>query len=61
MRKRKFIKKRMKNFLLKGVTYLSIILWSVSGCCMDSENFIFFLLIMALCVTWLFLFLVANE
>lgn len=61
MRKRKFIKKRMKNFLLKGITYLSIILWSISSCCMDSENFIFFLLVMALCVTWLFLFLVANE
>lgn len=61
MRKKRIYRRKIKNFILKGITYLAIIVGSVSGCLLDSENFIFFVLTMLVCITWIVLFLIANE
>lgn len=52
---KRFLKKKTKNFILKGITLASLIAWVVSGRYLNTMCFLF--LISSL---WIILFSVAN-
>lgn len=51
----------MKNKILKTTMFIIGIVFLISACCLDSENWILFLIVMVLSGSILYLFLRINE
>lgn len=60
MKKWKRLRKKVKNFLLKSITFIAVIAWIVAGSCLDSECWIPFWIILILASLWITIFAYAN-
>ena len=54
------MRRRIKDKVLKGITFIAGITWLFTACCMDSENINIVIAINAICMVWLVLMAVAN-
>lgn len=57
MKKRQF---SIKNFILKGITNMSVLIWCMAACLLDSGCWHVCLLVMLICLIWIALFVYAN-
>ena len=53
-------KSKIKNFILKSITYVAAILFTVSACALDSATWIP-AIVCLICAIWLMLFAYANR
>lgn len=51
----------MKNKILKGITGAAVALTMVAGCFLDSDNYLPFLAVVMICISWCALFYLANK
>lgn len=61
MEKQRNIIKKLKNIILKAITFIAVMVWVVSGCCLDSENWTPFLIGMLVSSLWILVFSIANS
>lgn len=57
---RKF-KRNKKNFLLKGITYSAVLLWAVTSCLLDSDNWQICFAVWVISFLWITLFSYVNT
>ena len=53
--------KKVKNFILKSITWFAIVVWLTALGSIDSENVIIPVVSFTLSSVWLFLFTYANQ
>ena len=55
------MKKKVKNFILKSITWFAVVVWLTALGSIDSENVIIPVVSFTLSSVWLFLFTYANQ
>lgn len=55
------MRKRLKNFILKTITWIAIFTWIFSAMAFDSDNYIIPVFVNVISGAWLCLFFYANQ
>lgn len=59
MKRNKIINK-LRNLILKTITYIAVAVWCISGSCVDSENPVLPVIALVISTVWIYAYCYAN-
>lgn len=61
IRKLRILRRRVKNTILLGITFIACLMWTVCGACLDSDKWVPFFIGVIISELWIMVFAYANS
>lgn len=55
------LRRKAKNFILLGITFVACLLWTICGACLDSDKWVPFFVGVIISELWVMIFAYANS